>query len=192
MVTTQNAPERKPTGTDHAGLEKSGIVIGIDSSETDRTVLDRKLLYALTLLIVITLVAAISITVLSSINRGQNNHASVAGMLALQDKARQLRNDLQATQLEVEILKQEIIGLRTQLENSSAVAIQSLMLEQENSYQTFIRELRQGMYDLSRMVPGSRTWLAIYSKKMDEISKASDLRQQQLHRLIRNETVIEP
>lgn len=69
------------------------------------------------------------------------------------------------------------------LDSSSASAFKELLLDQEQSYQLHLTALKQGMKDLSRMMPGSRTWLEIYNEKMDLALKQSKARQQQLERL---------
>ena len=69
------------------------------------------------------------------------------------------------------------------LDSSSATAFKEQMLAQEQGYQVHLTALKQGMKDLARMVPGSRTWLDIYNEKMDIALKQSRERQLELEKL---------
>jgi uncharacterized protein YukE len=154
--------------------------------------LDRVLLLLLALLIILTLAVTITIAVLSSISNGGAENASAAELAAMQAKVQELRNDLQATRLQLETLNKELPALKATLQNSSAPAFQKLMLDQEKSFQEFIKGVKEGMYDLARMVPGSRTWLELYSEKMDKVRQLSVARQRNLQRLNTGEILIEP
>lgn len=69
------------------------------------------------------------------------------------------------------------------LDSSNASAFKALMLEQEQSYQRHLTALKQGMRDLARMVPGSRTWLEIYDEQMDEALSESRARMNRLEKI---------
>ncbi|MCD8522957.1 MAG: hypothetical protein LRY66_16530 [Saccharospirillaceae bacterium] len=91
---------------------------------------------------------------------------------------------------DVEILKeaaiaheQNLLDTRTILDSSNATAFKALMLEQEKSYQLHLNALKQGMRDLARMVPGSRTWLDIYDEQMNEALAESRARMNRLSKL---------
>ncbi|RDE25095.1 hypothetical protein DV711_05930 [Motiliproteus coralliicola] len=58
--------------------------------------------------------------------------------------------------------------------------LRALMVEQEMSYQQFIVVLQQGMYDISRMVPGSRTWYEVYKGDLDIVIGDSEARSEKL------------
>ena len=101
--------------------------------------------------------------------------------------------DYKALVKQVELLEkttidwQENVGdLRTVLDSSSASAFKEMMLSQEQSYQIHLTALKQGMRDLARMTPGSRTWLEIYDEKMDIALKQSRQREMELERLQTN------
>lgn len=154
--------------------------------------LDRILLLLLALLIMLTLAVTITIAILSSVSGSGNESASAAELIDLQAKVQELRNDLQETKLELAALQSEIPTLKATLHNSSAPAFQKLLLDQEESYQAFIKGVKEGMYDLARMVPGSRTWLELYTEKMDLATQQSIERQRNLQRLATGEVLIEP
>ncbi|MEH6823056.1 MAG: hypothetical protein V7629_03990 [Motiliproteus sp.] len=65
-----------------------------------------------------------------------------------------------------------------QLNNFSA--LRQLMAEQEASYQQFMAALQQGMYDISRMVKGSRTWYEVYKEDLDLVIEDSKMRAKNL------------
>ena len=69
------------------------------------------------------------------------------------------------------------------MDSSSATAFKEQLLAQEQSYQIHLSALKQGMRDLARMIPGSRTWLDIYNEKMDLAIEQSEQRQLELERL---------
>lgn len=86
--------------------------------------------------------------------------------------------NLQAQVLEAKI--ERILG-QGQLNNFSTV--RKLALEQEASHQQFLKALKQGMLDLSRMVRGSRTWYDFYAEQIDELLAGSDRRERELKAL---------
>lgn len=57
--------------------------------------------------------------------------------------------------------------------------------EQEQTWRAFVRALKDGMFDLSRMVAGSRTWLDEYNDRLDRVLASSVAREQQLQEMHR-------
>ncbi len=78
---------------------------------------------------------------------------------------------------------QKVNNLKVILDSSHATAFKAMMLEQEQSYQLHLNALKNGMRDLARMVPGSRTWLEDYEDQMDMAISQSKARMNQLSRL---------
>lgn len=114
---------------------------------------------------------------------------STFGIVAL------LANDIEyATKAEVEFIRGENALLKMQIEayeeslgqyqkilgNSDAASFKAIFLSQEQSYQQHLIALKQGMRDLAKMLPGSRTWLEMYDEKMDAAIEQSQARIQQL------------
>lgn len=99
-----------------------------------------------------------------------------------------------ATKAEVELIRGENAVLKMQIEayeeslgqyqkilgSSDAAAFNAILLNQEQSYQQHLVALKQGMRDLAKMLPGSRTWLEMYDEKMDAAIEQSQTRIQQL------------
>ncbi|WP_430461281.1 hypothetical protein ACQUQU_00425 [Thalassolituus sp. LLYu03] len=91
---------------------------------------------------------------------------------------------------DVEILKdaaiaqeKNMVSAKEVLDSSNASAFKTLMLEQEQSYQRHLTALKQGMRDLARMTPGSRTWLEIYDEQMNQALAESRARMARLERI---------
>lgn len=106
-----------------------------------------------------------------------------------------LSDDIEyATKAEVELIRGENALLKMQIEayeeslgqyqeilgSSDAGAFKAILLSQEQSYQQHLTALKQGMRDLAKMLPGSRTWLEMYDEQMDAALVQSELRIQQL------------
>lgn len=79
--------------------------------------------------------------------------------------------------------EQKASGMKVILDSSHATAFKAMMLEQEQSYQLHLNALKDGMRDLARMVPGSRTWLEVYEEQMNTAISQSKARMTQLSRL---------
>lgn len=91
---------------------------------------------------------------------------------------------------DVDILKDAAIAqekntlrVKEVLDTSNASTFKALMMEQEQSYQRHLTALKQGMRDLARMTPGSRTWLDIYDEQMDQALAESRARMARLERM---------
>lgn len=66
------------------------------------------------------------------------------------------------------------------IELNNFSALRQLMIEQERSNRQFLGALQQGMYDISRMVKGSRTWFEVYKGDIDLVIADSKLRSENL------------
>ena len=70
--------------------------------------------------------------------------------------------------MKVQVYEESFALYRKSLEISDPAVFQAVLLQQEESYQLHLTALKQGMRDLAKMMPGSRTWLEIYDEQMDE------------------------
>jgi len=93
---------------------------------------------------------------------------------------------LAAIEMAMDQVRDTAIDTRNVLDSSNATAFKQQFLAQEKSYQLHLNALKEGMRELARMNPGSRTWLEIYNEKMDLALKQSKERQQQLESLQTN------
>lgn len=69
-------------------------------------------------------------------------------------------------------------------EKSQVATFQEVLIEQEQSYQEFLSTMKLGMYDLAKMVQGSRTWLEIYNEKLEDAERLSLDREKRLKRVV--------
>ena len=76
-----------------------------------------------------------------------------------------------------------IAALTLTYDKSQVAAFQQNMIEQEQSYQEFLATLRVGMYDLAKMVQGSRTWLDVYNESLEDAQDLSKQREKNLKRI---------
>jgi hypothetical protein len=90
---------------------------------------------------------------------------------------------IQALRTELEQQKGAIVSLSLTYQQSQAATFQQTLIEQEQSYQEFLSTLKLGMYDLAKMVQGSRTWLDVYNDKLDDVHNLSEQREKTLKRL---------
>jgi len=84
---------------------------------------------------------------------------------------------------QAQVLEERIERVLKRTDLNNYAAVRDLILQQETSYQQFVAALQQGMYDLSRMVKGSRTWYDVYKEDLDRVVEASKARYQRLSEL---------
>jgi rubrerythrin len=104
-------------------------------------------------------------------------------LIALQTKVTELENAIEAMKKVTKSSRNELLVLKEKVTNSSNQTLQQILLEQERGHQTFLETLRSGMYDLAHMLPGSRTWLEVYSEKVDKAEIYSKDREKTLLKL---------
>lgn len=90
---------------------------------------------------------------------------------------------IQTLRTELEDQERAIESLSLTYKQSQAAMFQQTLIEQEQSYQEFLSTLKLGMFDLAKMVQGSRTWLDVYNDKIDGVQDLSELREKKLQRL---------
>ncbi len=87
--------------------------------------------------------------------------------------------------LTAEVKQQQLLldQLSLTYQQSQVATFQRTLIEQEQSYQEFLMALKLGMFDLAKMVQGSRTWLDVYNEKLDDAQNYSIAREKSLKRL---------
>lgn len=80
-------------------------------------------------------------------------------------------------------LSAQLKVLDSKIQNSSNATIQRVLVEQEQAKQRFMDTVRSAIYDLAHMVPGSRSWLELYSEQLDEATVKSQQREKVLKEL---------
>lgn len=102
---------------------------------------------------------------------------------ALQTEVNRLKNAYDAAETfndNALRLEGKLDRIMTTIQLNNFSALRKLMVEQEGSYQQFITALQQGMYDLSKMIKGSRTWYEVYKDDLDLVIGDSKGRAAQL------------
>lgn len=84
---------------------------------------------------------------------------------------------------QAQVLEERLERVIKQTDLNNYATVRDLILRQEASYQLFISALQQGMYDLSRMIKGSRTWYEVYKEDLDRVAAESKERYARLQEL---------
>jgi len=71
-------------------------------------------------------------------------------------------------------------------------SVQIILINREKSYQKMLKSVRNGIYSLALMVPGSRVWYSENEEKILEALDESKLREKQLTRLSKKTTTRKP
>jgi hypothetical protein len=90
---------------------------------------------------------------------------------------------IELMQMKIDKQASTIETLSLTYQQSQVATFQQTMVEQEQSYQDFISALKMGMFDLAKMVQGSRTWLDVYNDRLDDAKDLSILREENLKNL---------
>lgn len=133
---------------------------------------NRKLLFLVLLLAVICTSIAIAFGIVRMI-RPPSSYVEASQFYVLKKEVDKVNQTNEGWQKRIEELSFE-------LNNSQAGTFKTLLMEQELSYQLHLTALKGGMRDMAHMVPGSRTWLEIYSEQMDTAIKQSKARMRKL------------
>jgi hypothetical protein len=148
------------------------------------------------LILALILIVAISVTLTVMIITGMSDEepplAGQEAFVQVQNEIIEINQQITDQKNIISKLEKDNTELKGLLENSSAPTFQKVLLQQEKSYQSFIKSMKTGMYDLAHMVPGSRTWLELYNEQMNKALQLSQQRERELKRLQTGEMLIEP
>ena len=147
------------------------------------------------LILALTLIVAISVTLTTMIISSMSEDSSLGeqeAFIQMKQELTALKEQVAVHQATITKSEQSYSELKGLLNNSSAPTFQRILLQQEKSYQEYIKSMKSGMYDLAHMVPGSRTWLELYSEQMNTAISLSQQRERELKRLQTGEALIEP
>lgn len=133
---------------------------------------NRLLLSIVALVIVIGLSVSITIGIIKVL-RVDEPYAKVRELEQQQEQLQQMMANLEDMQERIALLEQNY-------QLSSAADIKATMVKQEQSYRQFLYGMKVGMVDLAKMVTGSRTWLEVYSEKIDDVIEGSEEREAEL------------
>ncbi|WP_250656728.1 hypothetical protein [Alkalimarinus coralli] len=147
------------------------------------------------LILALTLIVAISVTLTTMIISSMGEDSSLVeqeAFIKVQQELTALKEQVAAQQNLIDSTEEAYEDLKGLLNNSSAPTFQRILLQQEKSYQEYIKSMKSGMYDLAHMVPGSRTWLELYTEQMNKAISMSQQRERELKRLQTGEVLMEP
>lgn len=133
---------------------------------------NRKIVILLVVLSIVGLTALSTLGIVSLLDK--NAGYATESQLAL------IQKENEALRLQMAGLETSLVKYHTAMDASEASGFKAILLDQERSYQTHLSALKQGMRDLAKMIPGSRTWLEIYDEQMDLALKESRQRIQEL------------
>lgn len=143
----------------------------------------------------IIVLGAVTVILLSSFATGalmvQRKHAQAPSAIIPVETGEtgqgELRKRLAVVEKDLESSRQELIALTTALQRLQVVErtgqvdqMNAVLQEQERAFRVFLRNLKDGMFDLSRMVAGSRTWLDEYNQRIDQLIAESRAREARL------------
>lgn len=98
----------------------------------------------------------------------QEDASDSEAVIALQAKMTELEGTIESMKKVTKSSRNDLLVLKEKVANSSNQTLQQIILDQERGHQAFLETLRSGMYDIAHMLPGSRTWLEVYSEKVDK------------------------
>lgn len=78
--------------------------------------------------------------------------------------------------LQNEILETKLDKIIAEANIHNYATLRSSMIDQEINNMRFLEALQRGMYELSRMVRGSRTWYEVYKEELDLLIASSEAR----------------
>lgn len=172
---------------EHEELSEEQRILMLEKSVTTNKVV--------LLILALTLIVAISVTLTTMIISSMSEDTSLGeqeAFIQMQQELVALKEQVADQQATLTKSEQSYANLKGLLENSSAPTFQRILLQQEKSYQEYMKSMKSGMYDLAHMVPGSRTWLELYSEQLNTAISLSQQRERELKRLQTGEALIEP
>lgn len=138
----------------------------------------KMILFVIALFLII--IISVSITAFSLFVVKDSGEESTQAVLDVQAELMNSKEQLAVQDARIAELAITLVRQESQLANSSNKMIQSVLLDQENNYQTFLTSLLSATYDLAHMVPGSRAWLELYSAQIGELMTLSQARAKKL------------
>ncbi|MDX1588687.1 MAG: hypothetical protein R3296_07090 [Oleiphilaceae bacterium] len=125
---------------------------------------------------------SVAITFLLSSPSSQKDNPEVASELRVQVET--LEQRMSAYEDRLSELNKALVEVQTTPAGESlSPALLKQLKQQERSTQELITVIKEGIGDLSRMIPGSRDWLELYSEQLEEVRAQSKLRLEMLETL---------
>lgn len=87
---------------------------------------------------------------------------------------------LESYDLRIAELNSKLSAMDGRISNNANAVIQAILIEQEQAKQEFMTVTKSAIYDLAHMVPGSRSWLELYTEQLNEAIGKSQARSERL------------
>lgn len=168
---------KKEDSAEHEPLTEEQRITALE----DKVGTNKIVLISMALFLIIAVSVSATFLVVSIFTKDDANDSEA--VIALQSKVTELESTLEAMKKVTKSSRNDLLVLKEKVTNSSNQTHQQILLEQERGYQAFLETLRSGMYDLAHMLPGSRTWLEVYSEKVDKAEVNSKDREKSLLKL---------
>lgn len=114
-----------------------------------------------------------------------SSEANEPDQLALRKRLAMVEKDLSESRRELAELAEALQRAEVIEQTGQVEKMNGMLQAQEQAFRTFARNLKDGMYDLSRMVAGSRTWLDEYNQRIDQALAESSAREARLKEIAR-------
>lgn len=140
-------------------------------------------LFAIALVLIIIISVAATVGILKLTAEEQAPSASAEQAAKLEQSLNTLQEQVFNLDTKMVDLEDQIKAQNDKISASSNQILLQLMIEKEQDVQNFFNAMRAGMYDLSHMVPGSRSWLELYNEQLDAAERKSAARSKRLQAL---------
>lgn len=133
----------------------------------------RIMLFVVALLLIVSLAASVAILLLGTGNSQEDTELAATADSAQPIEQRQLAEKVEAnlTRFDERLSKIEAV-----VEKTNTGRFADILIEQEKDKQQFVLAAKDAITDLARMVPGSRTWLELYSEQIGNAVERSKAR----------------
>ena len=167
----------KEDSTEHEPLTEEQRITALE----DKVGTNKIVLFSMALFLIVAVSVSATFLVVSIFTKDEVGDSE--DVIALQTKVTELENTIEAMKKVTKSSRNDLLVLKEKVANSSNQSLQQIILDQERGHQTFLETLRSGMYDIAHMLPGSRTWLELYSEKVDKAETYSKDREKALLKL---------
>lgn len=142
---------------------------------------NRVFLLFFALILTVTISATVTACVIYSFGGVSSNNSDASDDIA--NTIAGQKELLEQYDLRLAELNAHIKSFENRIDNNANSTIQQVLIEQEQAKQRFMETVRAAVYDLAHMVPGSRSWLELYTEQLEVATTKSAMREKQLKEL---------
>ena len=126
---------------------------------------NRIMLLVIALLLVVSLATSVAILILGQGDEGAENSVAEPENGAASIEQRQMAEKLNTN---LKRFDERLTRMEDTVARTDSGRFAQILLEQEKEKQQFALGSKEAITDLARMIPGSRTWLELYSEQIDK------------------------